>query len=135
MKEAFIVRNFQKSTLAVIEQAIAIIDEYAAQGFVLTLRQLYYQFVARALIENKQTEYKRLGSIITDGRRAGLIDLDAIEDRTRNLVVYTSFTSPAAAVEEAAEYYCEDPWLGQRHRPEVWIEKDALEHLTKRLNR
>src|SRR6266446_2001625 len=98
MKEAFIVRNFQKSTLAVIEQAIAIIDEYAAQGFVLTLRQLYYQFVARALIENKQTEYKRLGSIITDGRRAGLIDWDAIEDRTRNLVVYTSFTSPAAVV-------------------------------------
>jgi hypothetical protein len=40
MKEAFIDRNFQKSTLVVIEQAVAIIDEYAAQGFTLTLRQL-----------------------------------------------------------------------------------------------
>jgi hypothetical protein len=56
---------------------------FMAQGFVPTLRQLYYQFVARDLIENKQTEYKRLGAIIKDGRRARLIDWSASEDRTQ----------------------------------------------------
>ena len=85
MIEAFTTKTFRNSTLAVIEKANAIIAEFVAQGFVLTLRQLYYQFVARSLIENKQTEYKRLGSIIKEGRRAGLIDWDAIEDRTREV--------------------------------------------------
>jgi hypothetical protein len=124
--EMFVPKNFRSSALAVIEQANAIIDEYAARGFTLTLRQLYYQFVARALIENKQTEYKRLGAIIKDARRAGLIDWTRIEDRTRNIVWYQSFSNAAEAIEETALCYCEDPWNGQRYRPEVWIEKDAL---------
>ena len=41
--EAFVQTNFQARTLDVIEQANVIIDEYAAQGFTMTLRQLYYQ--------------------------------------------------------------------------------------------
>ena len=44
-REAFVDINFQARTLAVIEQANAIIAEYEAQGFTMTLRQLYYQFV------------------------------------------------------------------------------------------
>ena len=40
MMEAFALRKFRNSTLAVIEQANAIIGEFMAQGFVLTLRQL-----------------------------------------------------------------------------------------------
>jgi len=124
--EAFAETKFHKSTLAVIRRANAIIAEYEAQGFTLTLRQLYYQFVSRDLIENKHAEYKRLGSIIKDGRRAGLIDWDAIEDRTRNLRRYSSWESPAAVVATAAEQYRKNLWAVQPCRPEVWIEKDAL---------
>ncbi len=126
MIEAFTVKRFQSSTLVVIEQANAIITEFMAQGFVLTLRQLYYQFVARDLIENKKTEYKRLGTIIKDGRRAGLIDWSAIEDRTRRMRFFTSWTTPASIIRSAAAQYRQDPWENQRCRPEVWIEKDAL---------
>lgn len=126
MIEAFTDHRFRNATLAVIEQANAIITEFRAQGFTLTLRQLYYQFVARDLIENKQTEYKRLGTIIKDGRRAGLIDWSAIEDRTREVQFHSSWDSPAEIIEAVAEQYREDPWNGQRYRPEVWIEKDAL---------
>jgi hypothetical protein len=60
--------------MVVIEQAAAIIEEYLSQGFMLTLRQLFYQFVARALLENTFRQYKRLGTIIRDGRDCGLID-------------------------------------------------------------
>jgi hypothetical protein len=125
-KEVFVEKNFRTATLAIIEKANEIIAEYDAQGFVLTLRQLYYQFVARSLIENKQTEYKRLGSIIKEGRRAGLIDWGAIEDRTREVHTHTSWDSPADIVEAVAQQYREAPWKDQRYRPEVWIEKDAL---------
>jgi len=59
--ESFEARHFQAKTAAMIDHANSIIAEYQARGFTLTLRQLYYQFVARSLIDNKQSEYKRLG--------------------------------------------------------------------------
>lgn len=124
--EKFIDKKFQAKTLNVIEQAIAITEDYKRRGFILTLRQLYYQFVARDLIENKLSEYKRLGSIIDDARQAGLIDWSTIEDRTRNVEhpnVWRDVESILAAV---ARQYKENPWLNQEYWPEVWIEKDAL---------
>lgn len=124
--EAFTSKQFRPETLSVIEAANKIIAEYEAQGFRLTLRQLYYQFVSRDLIANKQSECKRLGSIINDGRLAGLIDWDAIEDRTCNLRRFSAWSTPAAAVEALADQYREDIWHGQKYRPEIWIEKDAL---------
>jgi hypothetical protein len=39
----------QAKTLLVIEQANGIITDYLSQGFKLTLRQLFCQFVARGL--------------------------------------------------------------------------------------
>lgn len=123
---AYIERKFKAPTLAIIEQADEIIAEYRAQGYVLTLRQLYYQFVSRDLIRNKQSEYKRLGSIISDARRAGLIDWEAIEDRTRNLETISSWRNPAAIVDVVAEQYKIDLWQHQPYYVEVWFEKDAL---------
>ncbi len=119
-------KNFRGSTLSIIEQANEIIDEYTAQGYALTLRQLYYQFVARGLIANKQREYKRLGSIINDGRLAGYIDWDAIEDRTRNLASNSHWSSPAEIIEICAGTFRFDLWENQPRRVEVWVEKEAL---------
>lgn len=83
-KIAYVEKNFRQDTIELIEYCNTIITQYQAQGFRLTLRQLYYQLVSRDRIANKQTEYDRLGSIINDARLAGLIDWAAIEDRTRN---------------------------------------------------
>ena len=59
--EVFIPYKPHAGTLVVVEQANTIIEEYLAQGFALTLRQLFYQFVARALLQNTFKQYKRLG--------------------------------------------------------------------------
>lgn len=126
MKIKYIDKNFANSSLTIIDQANSIIEEYLEQGFKLTLRQLYYQFVSRDLIPNKQSEYKRLGSIINDGRLAGLIDWDSIEDRTRNLQKLPHWSSPAEIVDLCINQYRIDKWNNQEYRPEVWIEKDAL---------
>ncbi len=112
--------------MALILKANEIIAEYAAEGFDLTLRQLYYQFVARDLISNKQSEYKRLGSVINDARLAGLLDWDAIVDRTRNMQKNSHWKTPADIVDTCARSYAIDKWARQDMRPEVWIEKDAL---------
>lgn len=124
--ETFVERRFSADSLAIIEQANAIIESYQAQGFTLTLRQLYYQFVSRDLLPNKQTEYKRLGSIINDARLAGLIDWEAIEDRTRNLQRQPSWSSPNDLLDAAASQYRSDVWDSQDYRVEVWLEKEAL---------
>lgn len=118
-------RNFKPARLAMIEQANAICEEYAAEGLVLTLRQLFYQFVARDLIPNKQTEYDRLGELCRDARMAGLMDWDHLIDRTRNLQSFKTYDSPEAAMKEAADRYHRDLWAPQKQRLEVWIEKDA----------
>jgi hypothetical protein len=112
--------------LRMVQQANEIIEEYQGQGFDLTLRQLYYQFVSRALIANKQSEYKRLGDIVNDGRMCGLIDWTAIVDRTRNLQALSHWDDPAQIVEAVAAQFRIDKWATQPNRVEVWIEKDAL---------
>ena len=126
MRQLFVEKNFRAGSLEVIAQANVIIDEYKRQGFSLTLRQLYYQFVARNYIENNQRSYKRLGSIINDARLAGMIDWDSIEDRTRNLEKPSTWNSPADIISSSARCYQENLWNAQDLYVEVWIEKDAL---------
>ncbi len=120
------VKKFREATLVVIQQANDILTEYRAQGFVLTLRQLYYQFVSRAFIPNTDRDYKRLGNTISDARRAGLVDWASIIDRTRNLVSVPNWANPSEILQSAVDSYHRDLWDTQDNRLEVWIEKDAL---------
>jgi len=112
--------------LKIIATANSILDEYRAQGFQLTLRQLYYKFVARDIIPNNMREYKLLGQIINDGRLCGLIDWNAITDMTRNLQSVSHWTDPSEIVSAVANQFRIDKWSTQKVRPEVWIEKDAM---------
>lgn len=125
-KIAYIDKRFSANSWAVIDQANRIIADYSAQGFDLTLRQLYYQFVARGLVPNRDSEYKRLGSVVNDARLAGLIDWNAIQDMTRYVRSLSHWDSPEEVIASAATNYRRDMWETQSYRPEVWIEKDAL---------
>lgn len=121
----YVPKKFSAAHRTVISHANDICDEYDRQGLSLTLRQLYYQFVARGLLPNRQEEYKRLGGIINDARLAGELDWEYLVDRTRNLVKPNTWESPDAILKASAESYTPDLWRDQHHRIEVWIEKDA----------
>lgn len=124
-KEAFEERRFAAKTAKVIEQANDIMEEYEGQQ--LTLRQLHYQFVARDLYDNTMRNYKKLGDIIRNGRMAGLISWDLIQDRTRGLQGWGGGErSPASAIRMASYRYKERLWDTQPVKVEVWVEKDAL---------
>jgi len=122
----YVPKSFRPDTQGRINQANEIIAEYQAQGFKLTLRQLYYQFVSRDLIPNTVQSYKSLGDVVNDGRLAGLIDWDAIEDRTRNLRSSPHWSSPRSIVRACADQFAVDLWDTQEKYVECWIEKDAL---------
>jgi len=141
----YVKKSFRSDTVAIIEKANRVIADYQRQGYKLTLRQLYYQFVAKDLLpdswidreynlkqglpedtKNTMKNYKHLGDIINDGRLAGLIDWNAIEDRTRNLQSHSSWASPHSIVRACADQYTVDLWAEQSTHVEVWIEKEAL---------
>lgn len=138
--------NFRQKSLGIIEQANKIIREYAADDYDLTLRQLYYKFVADDLFpddrrwslvngrwkkdpngtKNAEPNYKWLGSIINDARLAGLVDWNSIVDRTREYEKNGHWRNPSHITTESAECYGIDTRASQEYYLEVWVEKDAL---------
>lgn len=79
--------KFQQKSLELINLVNQVVEEYQAQGYELTLRQAYYQLVARGYIPNNERSYKNIGNLITDSRASKYIDeygnesweLDALE--------------------------------------------------------
>lgn len=118
--------NFRADSLRLIEIINSVIEEYTAQGYDLTLRQVYYQLVARDYIPNNERSYKNTGNLINDARLAGLIDWTAIQDRTRNIRQNSHWNSPASIMNSALHSYAIDTRRDQPNYVEVWVEKDAL---------
>lgn len=114
-----------------LASAQEIVEEYAGQGLRLTLRQLYYQLVARGFIPNSDKEYAKLSVLLVKGRMAGEVDWDAIEDRIR--VPYLPYYSEdiSDALTSLASYYRINRQDGQKTHLEVWCEKDALSAVLK----
>lgn len=125
-KRCYIDKNFKADSLTLIDTINDIIDEYRAQGFVLTVRQLYYQLVARDIIPNTINDYKRVASLVNDGKLAGLIDWAMLEDRTREFNEKQRWESPQEILRSSAYNYHEDMWSNQNHRVFVIVEKEAL---------
>lgn len=145
-KIKYVSKRFRASSLQVIEEANAIISEYQDGGYDLTLRQLYYQFVARDSFpdnrrwrwtgsrwvkdpdgtKNADPNYKWLGGLINNARLAGLIDWYAIVDRTRVLRGNANWESPQELIESCVDRFRLNTRATQPHYLEVWVEKDAL---------
>lgn len=126
MKEFFKDTNFKPASLELLRECEQIIDSYLAQGLRLTLRQLYYQLVTKNLIKNEEKSYKKVGALVSNGRLAGELDWEAIEDRVRVPKVPTHFSGLEELVEAALRAYRLDRWQDQEEYIELWVEKDAL---------
>lgn len=126
MKYCYEQHDFRGEARDLVEKADQIMAEYARDGYDLTLRQLYYQFVARAFLANNERNYKRLGSIINDARLAGLLDWDIMVDRTRELRRVSHWDGPGDIVETCATQFRLDTRAGQDQYIECWLEKEAL---------
>lgn len=126
MKEKFINHKFNAHSIEKLRHINLIIDQYDAQGYDLSLRQLYYQMVARDWIENSQRSYKQIVGLVRDGRYAGLIDWEMIKDRNRSTERNSHWESPSQILRTAARGFAIDKWKDQPWHVEVMVEKDAL---------
>lgn len=145
-------KRLSPDRLVIVAQANELLASYAEQGLDVTLRQLYYRFVALDLFPDDRTwtqvgrrwvrdpdgtknadpNYKWLGDIISIARMTGRLDWELIVDRTRELDELPHWDSPTELVNAAAEQFRVDRWATQPVYVEVWIEKDALEGVIER---
>lgn len=121
------------SAAEILEHALRISEKYEGN---LTLRQLYYRFVAETLVESSQDSYTRIGDVLTSARLAGKFPLDWLMDRTRE--AKESDIEDETDVDERASYavrvfrsipknyVTRGRWVGQPNYVTVGIEKEAL---------
>jgi hypothetical protein len=132
-------KRLSPDTLKIIDYCNHIIGEYESKGFIMSVRQVYYQAVARGYTggENSGKMYDRIQGALNTGRWQGLVSWTALEDRERNLMGLQHYDSPAEVLRSARASYRRDLWAEQQWRPEVWVEKKALEgvvgHICNRL--
>ncbi|MBJ9954954.1 hypothetical protein I5735_18250 [Acinetobacter baumannii] len=125
-KVCFIPKDFRKSSVELIAFMNTLIESYQDQGYTLTVRQLYYQLVARDVIPNDLNSYKRTAAIINDAKLAGLIDWDAIEDRTRDFIVRSRWDSVSSILDACVYSFHMNMWEDQQFQVYVIVEKEAL---------
>lgn len=127
MKEAFHETNLSAERRIMLQRIQDVARDYAAQGYTLTVRQLYYQLVARDIIENTMRSYKRTADLIAEARMIGELDWNYIEDRGRTTSFDSCWSSPAEILNAVALQFRIDKWVTQPTHIEVMVEKQALE--------
>lgn len=138
-------KKFNERDQLVIDRCVGVVDRYVAQNIRMTLRQLYYQMIARDLFpdtwidaaynqkqglppdtKNTIKNYSRLSKLISDARLAGLVDWDAIEDRGRQPQSASEWATISDLMESALAAFRLPRWADQPRYVELWVEKDAL---------
>lgn len=125
------------SRVEIVRRAREIGEEYQRQGLVLTVRQLYYQFVARGILGSGQNIYKRIVSTLSEARVRGDFPMRLIEDRGRDAGAGDAVVledDVERAIARAGESLRSFPswflecgrWQGQPKFVSVWVEKEAL---------
>lgn len=125
--------KYQLDKLNEVKTVLAELEKYLP----LTLRQIYYQLVAKEIIENRVSEYGMLSKMLKYARIDGYVSWDAVEDRVRSVHHGEGWWDKEAFInqhlEEFLDGYRRDLVQGQDKFIEVWIEKDALSRIFSRL--
>lgn len=114
--------GLHRKTVKLIDAAYEVLGEY----YPMTLRQIFYQLVARHVINNSMSEYQRLSNALVKARQEGIIPFEWIEDRVRRPRVVSMWRGLPDFLETVRHVYRRDIWDSQPQYVEVWLEKDAL---------
>jgi hypothetical protein len=102
------------------------------------LRGIFYILFTLGVIENLQQRYKGLSRWLTEKRRKGVIDPDAIADLSRSIIdIQDTFYSPERVIDNYVEELQSLPdeyktgsylprWYKQPYYVELWIEKKTM---------
>lgn len=128
-KERFESFKLKQESLDLIAKINGIIVAYQEMGYRMTVRQIYYQLVKANLIPNNKDVYDSIVALVTKGRLMGLIDWDAVEDRTREQQSQSAWSTPRDILESSAACFRTQRWDNQPYFMAVLIEKEALSNV------
>jgi hypothetical protein len=111
------------------DESAALLDtayDILAEGNPMTVRQVYYQLVARQLIPNNRSQYQAVSNLLVDARKAGTVPWHWVEDRNRRPRTVSMWENLEDFILTVRTAYKRDVWQDQPHQVEAWLEKDAL---------
>jgi hypothetical protein len=118
------IKRRSRSEIGAIKQ---VIREVLADSHPATVRQTYYQLVARGAIAKTEIEYKStVVRLLTAMRRSGEIPFGWIADNTRWMRKPRSYSSLTDMLTHSQRFYRRALWDDQDVYVEIWLEKDAL---------
>lgn len=115
-----------RSTKAQMDSVRAAIVAVLREAHPMTVRQAYYQLVAKQIIENSRASYQKISNLLVELRKSGDVPWEWIEDRLRRPRKVAQWGSLADFVEKVKASYRRDVWATQPYYVECWLEKDAL---------
>lgn len=115
-------RRTKDQTAALREMLYAVLAEHHP----MTVRQAYYQLVARQAIANNRGQYQAISTLLVDMRKAGIVPWEWIEDRNRRPRHVPMWDDLPDFGRTVLASYRRDVWATQPNMIEVWLEKDAL---------
>jgi hypothetical protein len=113
-----------KADIAAIRDAII---EVIEDDPPMTVRQVFYQLVARGVIEKTEEQYQ--GTVIrlmSEMRLDGSLPYDWVVDESRRVRITQTYHSIQHALEETAKFYRRSALEQSADYIEIWCEKDAL---------
>lgn len=112
-----------KKSMMLLSEVKGIIKAY---DFALSVRQIYYQLVARQIIENRLEHYRVVSRVCVIGRDERWLPEDAFADRLRVVDKPESWDNLGDFMQTVKEAYTKNKWHNQAAYVEIWTEKDAL---------
>jgi hypothetical protein len=113
---------FRRKNAALAERAGEILEDEHP----MTLRQLFYRLVSAGDLQNKPSEYQRLGGVMTRLREAGEVPMTWIVDHLRATLKPSSWSGLADFGDTVRDAYRKDFWASLPDHVEVFVEKDAV---------
>lgn len=120
----------------ILKYITKLLASYSKQGISLTIRQIYYKVISKKYLTEVKDPYNTLSVLLTKARDAGLLDWNAIIDRTRTPIKHSEWRNINALLKTGLNAYRLHRWESQANYIEVITEKDtlysALEPITNR---
>jgi hypothetical protein len=117
-------RRRAKDEMEVIREAISTL---LVADHPQTVRQVFYQLVARSVIEKTEAEYKKtVVRLLSEMRLDGRVDWDWIVDESRRTLRTQTFDNITDALQHTAEFYRKSALRDCDAYIEIWSEKEAL---------
>jgi hypothetical protein len=116
----------RRTKAEVTEVRTAIIDVLKADH-PQTVRQVFYQLVARGVIEKSEKQYQNtVIRLLSEMRLDGRISWGWITDESRRTHITQTFDNITDALEDTAKYYRRSALRQCNDYVEIWSEKEAL---------